>query len=53
MSDERLEAHERAVEAGDWERVRDLERDLVEPSDNTDRPEDGPQPDHHPVGEDE
>lgn len=40
--------HREAVEAGDWERARELERDLIQPTDNTERPEDGPQPPQDP-----
>jgi hypothetical protein len=42
--DPAVEAHRRAVEAEDWDRVRELEQELIEQTDNTERPEDGPQP---------
>lgn len=42
--------HREAVEAGDWERARELERELITPTDNTERPEDGPQPSQEPGG---
>jgi hypothetical protein len=44
-------AHRRAVETEDWDRVRELELELIEPTDNTERPEDGPQPTQDPDGE--
>jgi hypothetical protein len=44
-------AHRRAVELEDWDRVRELEDELIEATDNTERPEDGPQPTQDPDGE--
>jgi hypothetical protein len=51
-------AHRRAVEEEDWDRVHELELELIEPTDNTERPDDGDQPSQDPdavppPGEDE
>jgi hypothetical protein len=49
--DPKAAQHRRAVETEDWDRVRELELELIGPSDNTERPEDGPQPTQDPNGD--